>query len=134
MALFPHGSCGLLIQRAARALVLHRAAGIEQNRTAEIRFFFVFPNEQAVGLAEQFPVDVANVVAGDVLSMLLEFDAEAFVRRLVQARTESFYDLPGENLQVAELIDVISRQDVMDLGHFGSWLLAFSGWQKRGLV
>ncbi len=63
----------------ALAAVAHRVAGIEQQVTGEVGFLFVLFDGVAVGAAVTFPVDVPDVVAGDVLAVLDELDGEAFV-------------------------------------------------------
>ena len=91
---FAHASIG-----CARAVV-HRAAAIEDDGGAEVRLLLVFADVVAVAACEDAPVNVPDFVAGHVLPVLLEFDAEALVRRPVQARGEALDDLPREHLEV----------------------------------
>jgi hypothetical protein len=44
--------------------------------------------------------------------MLLEFNAESFVGRAMQPRTESLNDLTGKNLQVGNLAQIVMRKKV----------------------
>src|SRR5688572_6055483 len=55
----------------------HRAAEIEDDVTAEVRFRLEFLEIEAVGAAEDAPVQAADVVAGDVVAILGELDAGA---------------------------------------------------------
>ena len=43
---------------------------------------------------------------GHVLPVLLELDAEALVRRAVQARAKAFDHLPRDDLQIADLLEI----------------------------
>ena len=58
---------------------------------------------EAAGAAVDLPVDVLDVVAGDVLAVLGELDGEAVVGALVHAREVALDDQPGLQLQAAHL-------------------------------
>ena len=61
----------------------------------EVRFLLVLLDGVAFAAAVALPVDVADVVAGDVFAVLDELDGEALVRALVVADAQALDDLPG---------------------------------------
>ena len=61
------------------AFVGHRATGIEKDVTSQICLFLVFPNVEAIAFFVNFPVEVTNLISGNILAVLLEFDAEPLV-------------------------------------------------------
>ena len=65
----------------------------------EIGFFEILLEIDFVGLAEDFPIDVADVVAGDVGAMLGEFDGDALIGRAVHAGHEAFDDKAGPQIE-----------------------------------
>ena len=56
----------------------------------------------AIAARVDLPVDGREVVAGDVLAVLGELDAEALERAAMQAREEAFDDRPRLELERAE--------------------------------
>ena len=58
----------------------HRLAGIQEQIREQVGLLLVLLQVKLVGLGPDFPVDVADVVAGHVLAMLGELDGEAVVR------------------------------------------------------
>ncbi len=65
------------------------AQAVEQDVGTEVGFELVFLDVEAVGAAEDLPVDVPQVVAGDVLAVLGELDAVAVVGAAVHSGDES---------------------------------------------
>ena len=65
--------------------VVHRGAGVDDERGAEVALFLVLLDVVAVGAAEDAPVEPAQVVAGRVFAILGELDVEAVERAAVQA-------------------------------------------------
>ena len=61
----------------------------------EVGLLLVLLDRVAFGPAVAFPVDVADVVAGDVLAMLDELDGEPAERRLVVADAQALDDGTG---------------------------------------
>jgi len=84
-------------------LVAHRLAGIDKQVAGEVRFFFVLLEVVAVGLADDLPVDVAQVVARDVLAVLGELDREAVKRAFVQTADVALDNRAGFQLQALQL-------------------------------
>jgi hypothetical protein len=60
----------------------------------EVRFLLVLLDGVAFAAAVAFPVDVADVVARNILAVLDELDGEPFVGALVVADAETFDELP----------------------------------------
>ena len=78
------GVC-LLGELRAGTLPLHRATDIEQQHGAKIRLFLELFHDPAFGARRDFPVDVAQIVARLIRTVLGEFHAEALARRAMQA-------------------------------------------------
>jgi hypothetical protein len=116
---------------AARAAIRHGATGIEQQCTAEIRLFLVFPDVKSIGFSIKFPVNTPDFVSGNILSMLLELDTEALMWRPVQPCTKSLHHLPSKNLKVLKLGNVTGRQQLGYVGHLASKGLKAAG-KKAG--
>ena len=81
--------------------VEHRPAGVEQDVADEVGLLLVLLDGVAFGAAVALPVDVADVVAGDVLAVLHELDGEAAERALVVADAQALDD--GAGLQAQSL-------------------------------
>src|ERR1019366_4607921 len=81
--------------------VRHAAAGIDEKVGVEIGFLFVLLDVVAVGLAEDAPVNVANLVAGVILAMLGELDTEALVGTFMHAAQEAGDDVARNEAQPA---------------------------------
>jgi hypothetical protein len=69
--------------------------------SVQVGLFFVLLDVVAVGLAEDAPVDVADLVAGVVLAMFGELDAETLVGALVNAAEEAFDNLARDQAEPA---------------------------------
>src|SRR5215211_7638895 len=65
----------------ARVRVVHRIAGVDQQVTLRVRISAILLDEVAIGATEQTPIEIAQVVAGIVLTILGEFSREASERR-----------------------------------------------------
>src|SRR5207245_2596216 len=81
----------------------HAAGSIDEQMGVQVGFFLVFLDVIAVGLAEDAPVDVANLVAGIILAMLGELDAEALVGAFVNAAEEALDDVARDEAEPAIL-------------------------------
>ena len=77
--------------------------GVDQEPTNEISLLFVLLQVISFGPAEDFPIDVLDVVAGRILAVLGEFDCEAVMRTAMLARQITLDDKPGLQLQAADL-------------------------------
>src|SRR5262249_13881258 len=67
------------------APIRHAARRVDEKIRAEVGFLLVFLDVVAIRLAIRPPVDVPDLIARIILPMLRELDAEALVRRLVNA-------------------------------------------------
>ena len=74
----------LELRHAARA-VPHRAAHVEHQVAIEVGLLFELLDVVAIAARVDLPVDRRQIVAGDVLAVFGELDAEAFERAAVQA-------------------------------------------------
>ena len=69
----------------------------------QVRFLLVLLDVIAIGLAVGAPVDVADLVAGIILAMLGELDAEALVGTLVDAGEEALDEVARDQREPAVL-------------------------------
>ena len=107
----------LELRHAARAIG-HRSADVEHHVAIEVGFLFEFLDVVAIAARVDLPVDCGEVVAGNVLAVLRELDAEAFERAAVEAGQEAFDDRAGLELQRAEARDDRRIQE-RPLAHHG---------------
>ncbi len=80
--------------------VAHRAAGVQQDLDPHVGLFLVLLDVEALGAGEHLVVEVAGVVAGGVLAVLGELDAEALVRAGVQAADRALDHAAGHEREV----------------------------------
>src|SRR5262249_54474941 len=95
----------VLVFRDAARSICHRTADVEHHVTIEIGFLFELLDVMAIASSVDLPVDRGEIIAGDVLTVLREFDAEPFEWTAMKARQESFDDGARFQLQVAEARD-----------------------------
>ncbi len=74
--------------------VAHRRADVDQQVTREVGFFLVLLDEVAIRSRVDLPVQRGQVVAGQVLPVFGELDAEPLERTAMQAGQEPFDDRP----------------------------------------
>ena len=89
--------------RVAARTERHRAAAIHEQAAAQIRLVLEFLDVIPTGLAECAPVNVPNLVARIILSMLDKLDAGTLPRTAVTAHDRAFHQLPRNQLQTAKL-------------------------------
>ena len=82
--------------------VAHRAADVEHQVAVEVRLLLELLDVVAIAARVDLPVDGGDVVAGNVLAVLGELDAEALERAAVQAGQQPFDDGPRLQLERAE--------------------------------
>jgi hypothetical protein len=92
---------GILKLAAVLPLISHAAAGIHQQIRLEVCLFLVFLDVIAVSLAQHAPIDVADFIAGIILPMLGELDAEALIWALVHAGEKALHDRARHHRQPA---------------------------------
>ena len=86
----------------ARAAIAHRPADVEQQVAVEVGLLLELLDVVAVAARVDLPVERRQIVAGQVLAVLGELDAEALERAAVQARQEALDDRPRLQLERAE--------------------------------
>jgi hypothetical protein len=74
----------------------HRAAGVDDEATAQVRVGLELFHIVAVRTAEGPPVEPAQVIAGDILAVLGEFDARPAMRARVPARDVALHGAAGQ--------------------------------------
>src|SRR5439155_17016769 len=79
--------------------VEHGVTGVEDDVGDEVGLLLVLLDRVAFASAVALPVDVARVVAGDVLAVLHELDGEALERTLVLADAQPLDDAAGLQAQ-----------------------------------
>ena len=89
----------------AGAPVVHRGAGVDDERDADVALFLVLLDVVAVGAGEDAPVEPAEVVAGGVLAVLGELDVEAVEGAAVQAADRPLDEPARPQRQVGDLGD-----------------------------
>ena len=91
-----------LRQDGAGAPVVHRCAGIDDERDPDVALFLVLLDVMAVGAGEDAPVEPAEVVAGGVLAVRGELDVEAVERAAVLAADRPLDQPPRAQGQVGD--------------------------------
>ena len=71
----------------------------------EVGLLLVLLDIEAVGAPEDLPVDVANVIAGDIFPVLGKLNTEAVIRAAMESRDESLDDKPGLELQPGDPVE-----------------------------
>ena len=94
-----------LVERSAGRAVQHGLAGIVQDVGDEVRFHLVLLDVVAVGLGEDFPVQVARVVAHGVFAVLRELDRKTVVWGAVPAGHEAFHHRLGGDFELVNPVE-----------------------------
>ena len=92
-------------------------ARVHEQPADEVGVLLVLLEVKTLGAAEDFPIDVLDVVAGAVFAVLGELDGEAVVRATVLAGKITFDGEAGLQLQSADLSED-ERVQIID-GRFG---------------
>src|SRR5678815_5253978 len=99
-------SPGVVELRSVLRGILHRLARIHQDVSDEIRLLLVLLHIITVASAQDFPVEMTDIVAGHVFTMLREFHSEAAERRAMSAGHITLDDLSRLD---AELLGALDR-------------------------
>src|SRR5882762_5801822 len=98
--------------------VAHRGACVDEQRRAEVRLLLVLLQVFAIRFREHLPVQVAERIAGHVLAVLGELDAEAVVRTLVESGQKAIHDETRAEIETRELrYEVRVEEALRGLGH-----------------
>ena len=102
------------------AAVGHAGRRVDQQSAPQVGVFFVLLDVESVLATPDFPVDVAQVVARDVLPVLNELDGLAEVGTAVHAREESFDHVSSPELHRGDAPDCFRMQIVFGIGHLAA--------------
>lgn len=86
----------------AGAAIFHRSAGVTDDVEADVRLQHVALDAEAIAAGVEPPIEVAEVVAGLVIAIVAEFDAETMKRTVVEATEETFHDVAGSEVEAFE--------------------------------
>ena len=84
------------------ALIAHAGRAIDDHRAAEIGLGLVALEHQAIAASEHLPIEMADVIAGDIGAMIGKVDAVPLVRTAMGAGTQAFDDDPGNHFQAMQ--------------------------------
>src|SRR6266404_9318278 len=90
----------ILIYGVRKRAVAHRAAVIDQEVAAQIGLILEFFDVKPIAAGVEAPIEVAQVVARTVLTILGELDGKAVVGAAVQSVPETFNNHFGAQLKV----------------------------------
>src|SRR5207247_10997416 len=88
----------------------HAPGNIDHERATEVGLFLVLLDVEPVLAGPDLPIDVPQVVAGDIFAMLQELDGLPEVRAAVHPRKKSFDDAEGPNFQPRDALDRLRMQ------------------------
>ena len=94
----------------------HRGAEVHHQVAGDVGLGLELLEVILVGLGVDVPVEVLEVVAGDVLAMLGELDGEALERAGVQAGQEALDDELGAQVEPGDLADDLGPQVLLGVG------------------
>jgi hypothetical protein len=89
------------------AFISHGTAGIQKYVTPEVGFFFVLAYVESIAFPVDFPIEMSNLVARDILAVLFEFDAEPLVGRAVQPGAKALDHSPRQHLMVGKPREIL---------------------------
>src|SRR5581483_9534886 len=78
-------------QGSRLTLIAHAFAGIKHEVADQVGLFLVLLEIELVGLTEDFPVDITQVVARRILAVFGKLDRKAMVGAAMQSRYVAFY-------------------------------------------
>lgn len=88
--------------RGTITLVRHAAGAIDRQQTGEIGFGLIPFQHQAIGSAQDFPVEMAQIIAGDIRPVVGKIDAVALMGAAMTAGVQAFDDASGGDFQVVQ--------------------------------
>ena len=83
----------------ARAAILHRDAGVADDVEADIGFLHVTFDAEPIAASVEAPIEMAEVVAGLIITIVGEFDAEPMERTVMQAAEKTLHHVAGLEIQ-----------------------------------
>ena len=82
--------------------MFHRSAGVAHDVEAYVRLQHVALDAEPIATSVEPPIEVAEVVAGLIIAIVAEFDAETMKRTVVEAAEETFHDVAGFEVEAFE--------------------------------
>ena len=95
----------------------HRLTQVHDQVAGQVRFRFELLQVILVGLGEDVPIEVLQVVPGHVLAVLAEFDREALKGAGVQAREEALDDELRAQVEPSHLADDLGPEILLGRTH-----------------
>src|SRR2546427_3006853 len=83
--------------------IVHGSADIEQNQYARVRLALEKLDVELVASRKDVPVDAPDLIAGHVLAIGREIDAETQIWRPVESLDKPFHDCPRDQLEILNL-------------------------------
>jgi hypothetical protein len=80
----------------------HRPADVEHESGPEVGLFLELLHHPAIGAGRDLPIDVPQLVARLVRTMLCKLDGESLARRAMEAREEPIHDPASHHFDAAE--------------------------------
>src|SRR5205823_5798443 len=127
---------GILVLVERTVPIVHRLANVDDKVRAEVGLGLELLDVVAVRLGPDFPVGVADVVAGAVLTVLHELDGVPEKGALVHAGDEALDDVAGAQIKARDPCDrgrVQESARVVFLRH-GGCFLEISPMRQRGMT
>src|SRR5690606_26664631 len=93
---------------------VHGGGGVDDEVEGEVFLLAEELEEEAVHAGEDVPVDVAEVIAGDVLAVVVELDGSAAFFRAAFAGELPGEDLPGEEVEAVELRQELGAEELVE--------------------
>jgi hypothetical protein len=89
------GQCGDIILASLSGSIAHRFTGIHEHPGDQVGLLFILLEVETLGTSEHFPIDVFEIVSGNIRAMLGELHGEAMAWAAVPAGQHPFHHLPG---------------------------------------
>jgi len=75
------------------AAIFHRSAGVTDNIEPDVRLEHVTFDAETVVAGVEAPIEMAQIIAGLIVAIIAELDAEPVKRAVVQAAEKSLHDV-----------------------------------------
>ena len=112
------GDGGSVIELVERSTAVGHAFGnIDHEGATEVGIFLILFDVEAILSSPYLPIDMAQVVTMDILTMLNEFDRLAEVGASMHPRKKPFYDMPSPQFHAANFANCFRMQIFFGIGH-----------------
>ena len=110
--------CGTVFVFVERAVsILHAVGDINQQVAAHVGVFFKLLDVQSVLPRPDLPIDVSQVVAGNVFAVLQKFDGLTEIRAAMHPRKKTFDDMLRPQIQSRNSLDRFRMQKSSGIWH-----------------